>query len=227
VHRQLATRFGHDVRVTALCWRALALWMLGFPDAAAADIERTQKDAREIEHAATSMFALSHTSLALVLCGDRTAAKARADELVMLAESKGSLYWKSYGMLLQGWLLALAGRASDAVAVATTAIAAMRSTGATAYAPWYLSYLGKAHAELGQFDDARRCIAEAETASRTTGEAWFDAEIYRTLGEIELMSPAPDRAKAEGHFDRALSVARQQQAKSFERRAEANLAQLR
>ena len=37
-HRALATRFGHDVRMTAICWRALALWMLGHPDAAARDI---------------------------------------------------------------------------------------------------------------------------------------------------------------------------------------------
>ncbi len=225
-HRPLATRFGHDVRVTALCWRALALWMLGDSEAAAADIERALKDAHDIGHAATSMFALSHTSLALVLGGDRAAAKVRADELVALAESKGSLYWKSYGMLLQGWLLSLAGRASEAVPVATTAIAAMRSTGATAYAPWYLSWLGRAHAELGQLDDARRCIAEAETASQTSGETWFEAEIHRALGEIELMSPAPDRAKAQRQFDRALAVARQQQAKSFERQAAASLAQL-
>jgi predicted ATPase len=225
-HRRLATRFGHDVRVTALCWRALALWMLGDLEAATGDIGHALKDAREIDHAATSMFALSHTALALVLCGDRAAARLRADELVALAESKGSLYWKSYGMLLQGWLLVLAGRASEAIPVATAAIGAMRSTGATAYAPWYLTWLGRAHAELGQLDDARRCIAEAERASQTSGETWLDAEIYRASGEIELMSPAPDRAKAGSHFHRALAVARQQQAKSFELQAAASLAQL-
>ena len=62
--------------------------------------------------------------------------------------------------MLQGWLLALTGGASDAVHVATS-----RSlhpvTGATAYAPWYMSYMAKAYAELGQFADARRCIADA------------------------------------------------------------------
>jgi predicted ATPase/class 3 adenylate cyclase len=225
-YRRLATRFGHDVRVTALCWRALALWMLDDPGAAAADIDRTLQDAREIDHAATSMFALSHTALALVLSGDRAAAKTRADELVALAESKGSLYWKSYGMLLQGWLLALAGQAQEAIPLGMTASTAMRSTGATAYAPWYLSWLAKAYAELGQLDDARRCIAEAERASQTSGETWFDAEIYRVFGEVESMSPVPDRAKAEGHFERALAVARRQQAKSFERRAAESLAYL-
>jgi hypothetical protein len=31
-HRPLATRFGQDTRVTVLCWRALASWVLGYPE---------------------------------------------------------------------------------------------------------------------------------------------------------------------------------------------------
>jgi class 3 adenylate cyclase/predicted ATPase len=225
-HRALATRFGHDVRMTAFCWRALVLWMLGYPEAAAVDAEQALKDARDIGHAATSMFALSHTAFSLILRGDHAAAQARADELVALAESKGSLYWKSYGMMLHGRLLAQSGRAADAVSVATAASATMRSTGATAYAPWYLTYLAKAHAKLGQFDDAWRCIAEAARASETTIEKWCESDIHRAAGEIELTSSAPDVGKAEAHFQRALSVAREQQARSFELCAAVSLAGL-
>jgi class 3 adenylate cyclase/predicted ATPase len=225
-HRALATRFGHDVRMTAFCWRALALWMLGHPDAAAADIEAALEDAREMEHAATSMFALSHTSLAHALRRDHAASGMLAEQLVALADDKGSLYWKSYGMMLQGWRLAENGKVSDAVALATTATAAMRSTGATAYAPWYLSYMAKAHAQLGQLDDARRSIAEAMTAAEVTGEKWCEADIHRTAAEIALMAPDRDAAKAEAYFTRALSIARTQQARSFELRAATRLARL-
>jgi predicted ATPase/class 3 adenylate cyclase len=225
-HRALATRFGHDVRMTAFCWRALALWMLGHPDATAADIEAALEDAREMEHAATSMFALSHTSLAHALRRDQAASGVLAEQLVALAEDKGSLYWKSYGMMLQGWGLAETGQASDAIPLATTATAAMRSTGATAYAPWYPSYMAKAHAQLGQLDDARRSIAEAMTAAKVTGEKWCEADIHRTAGEIALMAPDQDTAKAEAYFIRALSIARTQQARSFELRAATRLARL-
>ena len=48
---------------------------------------------------------------------------------------------------------------------------------------------------------------------------WFEAEVYRIAGEIALMVPEPEAAKAEAYFERALSVARQQQAKSWELRA--------
>ena len=225
-HRPLATRFGHDVRMTAFCWRALALWILGYPTAAAADVEHALKDARDMGHAATLMFALGHTSLAHILRGDYVAAEALAEELVALGEGKGSLYWKSYGMMLQGALLAQTGKASDAVPVANAASAAMRSTSATAYVPWYMSYLASAYSQIGQFDDAWSCIAEAVAAAEVTQERWCEADIHRVAGQIALMSAAPDTAKAESSFERALSIARAQKAKSFELRAATNLARL-
>ena len=63
-------------------------------------------------------------------------------------------------------------------------------------------------------------------AAEETKETWFNAEIQRFGGEITLMSPEPDAAKAEEYFERALAVARQQQAKSFELRAAMSLARL-
>ena len=101
-----------------------------------------------------------------------------------------------------------------------------RSTGATLFVPLYLSYLARAYAELGQFDDAWRCIGEAMTAVETTKERWCEAEIHRIAGEIALMSPEPDAAKAEAYFERALAVAREQQAKSWELRAAMSMARL-
>ena len=83
---------------------------------------------------------------------------------------------------------------------------AYRSTGATVCLPFFLAHLAMAHSELRQFDDAWRCIGEATTAVEATGERWFEAEIYRTAGEIALLSPKPDAAKAEAYFERALTV---------------------
>ena len=94
------------------------------------------------------------------------------------------------------------------------------------FTPLYLSNLAWAHTELGQFDDALRCIGEAMTVVETTREKWCEADIHRMAGEIALLSPEPDAAKAEAHFERALAVARQQQAKSWELRAAMSMARL-
>src|SRR4029077_18732511 len=83
-----------------------------------------------------------------------------------------------------------------------------------------------AYAESGQFDDAWRCIREADTFVETTKERWWEAEVQRTAGEIALQSCDQETAKAEGYFERALAVARQQQAKSWELRAAISMARL-
>ncbi|MGA2842762.1 MAG: hypothetical protein ABSG18_21865 [Steroidobacteraceae bacterium] len=67
---------------------------------------------------------------------------------------------------------------------------------------------------------------EAITAVETTKEKWCEAEVHRTAGEIALLSREPDAAKAEAYFERALAVARQQQAKSWELRAAVSMARL-
>ena len=57
-------------------------------------------------------------------------------------------------------------------------------------------------------------------------ESWYEADIHRIAGEIALKSPEPDAVKAEAYFERALAVARQQQAKSWELRAAMSMARL-
>ena len=89
-------------------------------------------------------------------------------------------------MLRRGCLFAVTGKASDAVQMITSGITALRSTGSTLWLPLYLSYLAAAYAELGQFDDAWRCIGEAITGVETTKESWCEAEIHRIAGEIAL-----------------------------------------
>jgi len=212
------------MRVAALSYRSWALWLLGFPEAAGRDAEQALKEAREIGQAARLMYALFHTSFTHICCGNYAAASADANELVPLADERGSLFWGSLGMLVQGCVLALTGKVSDAVHVITSGINARRSTAATALEPFCLSYLAGAHAELDNFDDAPSCIREAMTKVETTEESWFEAEIKRMAGEIALLLPDPD--EAEEYFEHALAVARQQQAKSWELRAATSMARL-
>ena len=73
---------------------------------------------------------------------------------------------------------------------------------------------------------AWRRIGEMMTAVQTTKESWWEADLHRIAGEVALKSPEPDAAKAEAYFERALAVARQQQAKSWELRAAMSLARL-
>ena len=226
-HRPLAIRFGQDVGVSILVYRARALWVLGYPDAARADTRRALKDARDLGQAVTFIYALLHASLITILCGNYAAANAQVDEALALADEKSVALLKAAGMLAKGCGLAVAGKASDAAQMITSGLTAYRSTGATLYVPLHLSYLAMAYAELGQFDEAWRSVGEAMTAVETTNERWWEAELHRVAGEVALKSPEPNAAKAEAYFERALAVARQQQAKSWELRAATSMARLK
>jgi tetratricopeptide (TPR) repeat protein len=100
------------------------------------------------------------------------------------------------------------------------------NTDATIFVPDALLRLAIAYAELGQFVDAWSSINEAIQMIETTGQKLFEAEVHRIAGEIALMSPARDAANAQAHFERALGIARQQQAKSWELRAAMSMARL-
>jgi class 3 adenylate cyclase/predicted ATPase len=225
-HRPFATRFGHDAGVAGLVYRAFALWFLGHPKAALEDADSAVKNAREIGQAATLMYALSNAACSHIYCGNYEAATAMVQELLPLAQEKGAAYWTAFGLINQGRLWALTGGVSNAVSTLTAGIAAFRSTGANLWVPFFLSQLAQAYAELGQFEEASRCIGEAIDAVETRKERWCEADITRIAGEITLISPERDAVKAEAYFERALSVARQQQAKSWELRAARSMARL-
>jgi class 3 adenylate cyclase/predicted ATPase len=225
-HRPLATTFVLDHRVAALLYRPLALWALGYPEAALAATEQLLNEAREIGRAGGLMIAMSLACLSQFISGNYATAKALSEELIGLAEEKGAIYLKISGMLRRAGLLALTGNPSDAVKIFTSALAAQHSTQTTLFRPVWLSVLARAHGELGQFNQAWSSIDEAMTVVETTKEKWYEAEVHRIAGEIALMSPERDAAKAEACFERALAIARSQQAKSFELRAAMSMTRL-
>ena len=226
-HGSLATRFGQDARVAAWSYRSLTLWLLGRPESALTDVENALNAARKTRHAATLLYALTCTNLTQIGCRNYEAVRAQSDEAIALADEKvGAPFWKADGMIERGCLLALTGKPVDAVRVITSGIDAYRSTAATLYTPWHLSSLASAHSDIGQFDEAWRRIREAMTALETAKESVWEAEVNRVAGQIALQSPERDTSKAEAYFERALAVARQQQAKSWELRAAMSLARL-
>jgi class 3 adenylate cyclase/predicted ATPase len=225
-HRPLATRFGQDLGVSIFVYRALANWMLGYPETALADADDALEHARESGHAGTLMYAQLHTSFTNILCTKYAAANAQSNEVVRLADEKGAALWKALGTMQKGCVLTLSGKASEAIQMITSGITTYQSTGSRVYLPFFLSHLSRAHAGLGQFDVAWRCIGEAMAAVETTKERWYEAEINRMKGEIGLKLPQLGSSQAGAYFERALSVARTQQAKSWELRAAMSMARL-
>jgi predicted ATPase len=105
--------------------------------------------------------------------------EARSAKTIALADEKSAPFWRAHATLNHGCVLALTGKMEDAVHIIASGIAAWRSTGATMFLPMWLTHLAAAYADLGQLDDALRCVGEAKSAVEATGERWCEAEVYR------------------------------------------------
>src|SRR5262249_16488761 len=89
-HRSLTTRSGRDVGVKLCSYRSNCVWQLGYAAASRNDAERAVKNAREMRHATTLMYALARAGISYGLfCRDYAAAHAQVDELIVLADERG------------------------------------------------------------------------------------------------------------------------------------------
>jgi predicted ATPase len=225
-HRPLVTRFPVDALVASLVSRALILWMLGCPKAALSDVDRAINEGRETRQAVSLMGALFYAAFVSTWRGEHAAARTLIDELLLIAKEKDTPFLTALGTMQLGAVLALTGDTAPAVTNLSAGIAQHRSMGSTYLTPYYLTLLAKAQAELGHYDHAWQWHFEAIEAMEKGGEVQHEAEVYRVAGEIALRQPTAGVEKAEAHFNRALDIARTQQAKSWELRAAISLARL-
>jgi predicted ATPase len=79
--------------------------------------------------------------------------------------------------------------------------------------------------QAGQIEEALATLSEAMEMANDSDERHCEAELYRLRGELLLVKDV-DQAESEPLFWRAIEVARQQQAKSWELRATMSLCRL-
>ena len=92
------------------------------------------------------------------------------------------------------------------------------------WVPYTLSLLAHACEIAEQVAEALTLLDEALQAIDTTGERFYEAELNRHKGELMLKEAHPEAA--EELYRKALSIAREQEAKLWELRATVSLARL-
>ena len=128
------------------------------------------------------MYGLGNNIIVQTLARNPVVARARAEEQAALAEEKGAPFWNAFGLMNQGCAWVLLGVPSRAIELLVAGIAMVRLTHSKNWLPFYFLHLARAHAELGEFEEACGRIDEALTAVETTKEKWCEPEIHRTPG---------------------------------------------
>ena len=152
-------------------------------------------------------------------------AQAHAEAVITLCHEQGFPAWLAWGIILQGWVQAEQGHGEEGIAKMRGGLDALQATGARVTRPGFLGVLARAYGKVGQAEEGLPLLAEALALVHETGERLEEAELYRLKGELTLQQ-SQDAEPAESCFHKAIEIARQQQAKSWELRAAISLARL-
>jgi len=216
--------FGLDLRVCALCYRALTFWLLGFAERAVRAAEEATNEARDINHPVSLCFVLAVcNSLLLVRIGHLDAAESSINELIEHAGEHSLIPYKAAGMCAKGTLFAARGDAIRAEEMLRAGLEIIEEAGFYLYSPLFLGRWAEALAACGRLDEA---LAAVERAQQRTEEAellWFLPEVLRIKGEILLRAGAAATAVEEA-FLQSLDWARRQKALAWELRTATSLA---
>jgi len=219
--------FGMDLGVFGRSWSAHALWHLGYPDQARAMSHTALARARELAHPFSLALALNYAAICHQFCREERATYERAEAATVLCREHGFMYYLAWGPILQGWVVMQQGQGEAGITQMRDGLAAFRATGGQVRLPYYLGLLAGACRLVGQGAVGLTLIAEASVQAATTGEGWWQAELYRLKGELLVQEGGTHAVReAEECVRLALTVARRQQAKSLELRAAMSLARL-
>jgi TOMM system kinase/cyclase fusion protein len=223
-HRAAAFLYGEDSGVVCHSFAALPLWILGYPEQGLAQSQEAVTLAQQSAHPFSLSFVLTFTAVFHQFRREGRATQERAEAAIRLAMEQGFPLWVTFGTILRGWALAQQGQAKEGVEQMHQGLRAHRGTGAELQRPYYLALLAEAHGTMGQSEAGLTVLAEALALVDTTGERWYEPELYRLKGDLLLQQSSDNAAEAETCFHQALDVARNQQAKSLELRAATSLA---
>jgi predicted ATPase len=229
IHAAHIVRFQFDQRATARAFQARCLWLLGFPDQALRVIESTVEEARAIGHVLTLCNVLGQGACPVALwSGDLAAAERYLDLLVEQSASHTLGLWHAWGQCFAGLILIRKGDNKTGLHALRSVLAEVPEIRSL---PRYLGLLGELASAMGRAGEVAQALETIESAiGRSEGrkERWCLPDLLRIKGELLLKENLPNAAtSASTCFHRALDLAIEQSALSWQLRAATSLAQLR
>jgi predicted ATPase len=216
-------RFSFDHKAGALSFLAWTLWPLGHRERAHVVATEAVTLSSQVKHAATTAMALSGLLLLAEFRRDARDLEKRSVALATHSAEHGIGLFSIWGRFGQGLARVWSGDPLPGIEAMRATMETAERAYADVFRPMHLGFLAEAYACTGERERARELLDEAIARAATSSERYFEAELHRMRGELLL---ANDKTAAEASFDRALSISRGQNAKSWELRAAVSLARL-
>jgi predicted ATPase len=225
-HRACAVSYIQDSGVLCGYLSALADWVLGYPTRAVQAMEHTVAHAWGLEHPYSIALTLLMSAQLSQLRRDPESARTQAEAAMAVSREHGLPAVELWCLLPRGWAIAEQGEVANGISDIREGMKRRQAYGMGAVWPWFLVLLAEAYGKGGQLPEGIAALQEALEWVHRNDERLYEAEVYRIRGELLLKQHVPDTAEAEQCFQRALQVARRQQAKSWELRAAMSLGRL-
>jgi predicted ATPase len=224
--------YGFESWSGSLAHRGLANWCLGHPEQGLQDVRQALQFAESIDSPFSQATVLAYIGWLHIMCRDVPQAMAYVDRLIGLTDSNGFGYYKFHGAIFQGYLRALAGDPQAGIEQIEGQMALFEKSGAQLLQTLFSSLLIEAHSQAGNIRDGLHLLNAARRAIECNTAHWSKSDFHRIEGDLLCQAAEQDAGasslyeEAEGCYHRALEVARQQRAKSFELRAALGLSRL-
>ena len=201
------------------------LFCLGYPDGALAQSSAAVAEAQKLGHPPSLAVSLAIGARVLSLLGYNAILGEWVDQLVAVTTAQGFAYWGAQGTIYNGWVKVKNGDVAEGLSLLRSGLTAYRSTGAQGNMPYHIALLVGACEVAEQVEEGLSLLDEALQIVEETGERWLAAELNRHKGELLLRLGNTETAEA--LYRKALSIAREQEARLWELHAAASLARLR
>jgi predicted ATPase len=224
-HRNLAFSFGVDPGVNCLSCIPLCTWALRYPDQALRSSCDALSLAEELGHPFSFGWALVATTWFRQYRREANAVREQAERTIALAAEQNFPLWSAWARILHAWSLT-AEEQTDGIRQIIAGMESMRSVHAGLAGTHFSALLAEAYAMEGNVEEGINALHEALAQADQTGERFYAAELHRLRGELLLKQDDSKTSDALASFERAIEIARNQNARSWELRATASLARL-
>ena len=162
-----------DVHSTA--WAAHAYWLLGRDDEALSACSEAIRLARSIDDPYNLAVGLAYGAITHQMRHDLPGLKETVTELRELCDRYGFAYYGEWGLILDGW----SGAGQPGLDLARLGISNLKSQGAFARMPYWLSLLADLLARNHQPGEARATLDAAIAGAQARDDVWWLAEVMR------------------------------------------------
>ena len=212
-------------RPTTLAQYSIAAQQLGRLDEAEELCMRSLVEARDSGHHLTSCYAIYHCAMKAMIEQDPATVFSLAEELVEIMNRHHVFYWECFTEALLGWASARTGAVDKGLARLQRSWEIRDRMQTRIWSPYFLISEAEILMQNQRNDEAIALLDRAAAEADATGQHYNEAEGFRVRACARLSQGAP-LAEVEALFQRGLATARRQNARLFELRAAASLAQV-